>query len=133
MLKVLINPLAQGAYFSSLLKVAQAELSALFPGVEAAPSRCGPLQFIDVALPRSEARQLMRLSFAQGLFEEAPNGQLTPLAEGPGFALPEALVWGSKYRGKTHELVTQLSEQTSPMYDPPRIPHLDNDNWREVL
>ena len=41
-----------------------------------------------------------------------------------------------KETNQIHELLTQLSEQpleTSPMYDPPRIPHLDNDNWREVL
>ena len=41
-----------------------------------------------------------------------------------------------KETNQIHELITQLSEQpleTSPLYDPPRIPDLDNDNWREVL
>ena len=41
-----------------------------------------------------------------------------------------------KDTNQIHELITQLSEptlETSPMYDPPRIPDLDNDNWREVL
>ena len=41
-----------------------------------------------------------------------------------------------KETNQIHELITQLSEppvETSPMYDPPRIPDLANDNWREVL
>ena len=37
-----------------------------------------------------------------------------------------------KETNQIHELLTQLSEPTSE-YDPPRIPDLDNDNWREVL
>ena len=37
-----------------------------------------------------------------------------------------------KETNQIHELITQLSEPPSE-YDPPRIPHLDNDNWREVL
>ena len=109
MIKVLLNPLAKGAYFASLLEVAQAELSALFPDVVGTVSPCGPLQFLEVDLPHDQASKLMRLSFAQGLFVEGSEGQLTPIAEDGGFALPEALVWGSKYRGKTHELVTQLA------------------------
>ena len=41
-----------------------------------------------------------------------------------------------KETNQIHELITQLSEptlETSPMYDPPRIPDLDNDSWREVI
>ena len=37
-----------------------------------------------------------------------------------------------KETNQIHELITQLSEPTLE-YDPPRIPDLDNDNWREVL
>lgn len=109
MIKLLLNPLAKGAYFASLEEVARAELRALYPDVQVSSSRCGPLQFLEVELPLTEAKTLMRLSCAQGLFVEGPRGQLTPLAEEGGFALPEALVWGNKYRGKTHELVTQLA------------------------
>jgi hypothetical protein len=38
-----------------------------------------------------------------------------------------------KETNQIHELITQLSEQTSPLYDPPRIPDLDQNSWREVL
>ena len=37
-----------------------------------------------------------------------------------------------KETNQIHELITQLSEPPSEC-DPPRIPDLDNDNWREVL
>ena len=37
-----------------------------------------------------------------------------------------------KETNQIYELITQLNEPTSE-YDPPRIPDLDNDNWREVL
>ncbi len=33
---------------------------------------------------------------------------LHALDQGPGFVLPRGLVWGAKYRGKTHEVLTQL-------------------------
>lgn len=109
MIKILLNPLAKGAYFNALIEVAQAELSACFPHISSQVSQEGPLLFLEVDLPKSEAQKLMRLSFAQGLFENAPHHQLIPLTEDGQFALPEALVWGNKYRGKTHELVTQLA------------------------
>ena len=42
-----------------------------------------------------------------------------------------------KETNQIHELITQLSEptlETSPMYDPPRIPHSGSRySWREVL
>ena len=52
-----------------------------------------------------------RLSFVHGIFEVVdPEGpRLVPLERQPGFLLPDSYVYGAKYRGKTHELVTQLA------------------------
>jgi tRNA G10 N-methylase Trm11 len=40
---------------------------------------------------------------------EPIGGGLRLLDADPGWRLPAELVWGAKYRGKTHELVTQLA------------------------
>jgi hypothetical protein len=116
MIKLLLNPLAKGAYFTSLYEVAEAELSALFPELSATRSSCGPLRFLDVELAVEEAAPLMRLSCAQALFMLGGEGALIPLELDGGFSLPEELVTGSKYRGKTHELVTQLALNVALAY-----------------
>ncbi len=69
------------------------------------------LTFLDLPVPVHAAPCLIRLSFVQGVFEPvgADSEALQPIAADPGFDLPPDLVWGAKYRGKTHELVTQLA------------------------
>lgn len=108
-LKLLLNPLAEGAYFADLTAVATAELRAHFPGCEVTEDRRAALTFLDVALGADAAPTLARLSFVQGIFAPAEGDQLRLLDEAPGYLLPADLVWGAKYRGKTHELVTQLA------------------------
>ena len=128
MLKLLISPLAQGAYFDDLDSVSLAEVSALYPEANAQVHRIGPLSFIDISWPKDSehvshtysaedqelkalSMSLMRLSFVQAVFQPVSSTQpqtLRCLETSARFKLPKELVWGSKYRGKTNELVTQL-------------------------
>ena len=115
---LLITPLAKGAYFASLFEVAEAELLAHFPAFKPLWRSLGGLDFMEVSAPRSVYPQLLRLSFVQGLFEYSIDG-LRCVDEGPSFVLPEGLVWGDKYRGKTNEIVTQLALNLALLYSSP--------------
>lgn len=105
--RVLVSPLARGAFFVQTLEVAAAELALVLPRVEAAHRAVAELDFLEVEAPTEALPRLARLSWAQGLFE-VRDEVLRALDQGPGFVLPRELVWGAKYRGKTHEVLTQL-------------------------
>ena len=107
-LLLLISPLCKGAYFADVLKISQIELSTLYPNIVCEYLELGTLAFWKVELPQDQIPNLLRLSFVQGIFE-FKEGLLLPLDVKVPFELPEELVWGAKYRGKTHELVTQLA------------------------
>lgn len=107
-LQLLVSPLAKGAYFAEALDVARAELQAQLPGCEAAPDLRETMAFLKVEVPAEALPALARLSFVQGIFEAGDAG-LRVVDQAPGFRLPEELVWGAKYAGKTNELVTQLA------------------------
>ncbi|MEN0064378.1 MAG: hypothetical protein AAGA48_19685 [Myxococcota bacterium] len=107
MLKLLVDPRTEGAYFADALTVAQGEFRARYPDVSIAVDARRSLVFLDADLESSEASHLARLSFVQGVFRAADDA-LHLLEGDPSYGLPAGLVWGAKYRGKTHELVTQL-------------------------
>ncbi len=107
-LKLLVSPLAKGAYFADYLEVARAEIRAHYPETDVRAEKIGALDFLGVELDAEVLEQLARLSFVQGIFEVSGGG-LVALDRAPGFAMPEALVYGAKYRGKTNEIVTQLA------------------------
>ncbi len=107
-LKLLVDPLARGAYFSDVVTVARAELQAVFPGVETRVDARSTVTFLDVSLSADQPPALARLSFVQAVFA-ADGPTLTLIDASPDLALPPELVWGAKYRGKTHELLTQLA------------------------
>ncbi|MBM76529.1 MAG: hypothetical protein CMK59_14070 [Proteobacteria bacterium] len=106
-LKLLINPMCKSAYFSDFLSVAEEELTTIFPGIFLMSSTCGGLQFLHVDCLEKDISKLARLSFVQGIFEETKTG-LQCVDVSPEYLLPEGVVWGDKYRGKTNETVTQL-------------------------
>ncbi|MEO1271450.1 MAG: hypothetical protein AAFX99_25430, partial [Myxococcota bacterium] len=64
---------------------------------------------ITADLPDDGLAVAARLACVQGMFRVDEVGRLTPLDLQPDFRLPPSLVYGAKYRGKTHELVTQLA------------------------
>jgi len=106
--RLLVSPLTQGAFFEDAVDVARAEYLALYPGSEMVTERAGPLVFITVDAREDEFERLARLSFVQAIFRECDGG-LVVVNQSPSFDLPEQLVTGAKYRGKTNEVVTQLA------------------------
>lgn len=111
---LLLSPLTHGAYFDAVEEVALAELQLHFPDGRPAPLRVGGLTFFVAELSPEDLPTAARLSFVQGIFashsttaDGAPL--LSPLPVDPGWSLPRELVFGAKYRGKTHELFTLLA------------------------
>ena len=107
--KLLVSPLAKGAYYASVLDVARAEFAAHFPQAEVVFERIGGLDFLNTDLEESTLHSLARLSFVQGVFCDRERSGWMPVSAETGFLLPEDLVFGVKYQGKTNELVTQLA------------------------
>ena len=102
-----ISPQSKSAYFQSYIDVAQKELAYLFEGLSCEYVCIGTLEFFFVHIDKDKLPDLLRLSFVQGVY--AVNGEyLTPLAVFPNYRLHEDFVFGSKYRGKTNETLTQL-------------------------
>lgn len=108
-LKLLVSPLTKGAFFAQHLEVAQAELQAHVGECRVEVDVRGSLEFLTVELPAAALPLLARLSFVQGIFEDTGGEGLRPLDQRAEFVLPEELVWGAKYAGKTNEVVTQLA------------------------
>ncbi|HCH66389.1 MAG TPA: hypothetical protein DFR83_26535, partial [Deltaproteobacteria bacterium] len=105
---LLVDPRADGAYFADTLSVARAELLLHAPTCEPAVIEHPMFTRLRVDAPREALPTLARLSFVQGIF--AVDGEhLTVESAEPAHRLPAALVYGAKYRGKTHEILTLLA------------------------
>ena len=119
-LKLLINPLCKGAYFSDVLSVAQAELRCIYPYLNIDVSEFGSMVFLNIDTSQKDIsmKQLSRLSFVQGIFRYEENNRLSVVDVLPEFQLPEELVWGNKYKGKTNEIATQLAMNIGLHYVP---------------
>ncbi len=108
-LKILVSPLAKGAYFAQYLDVARSELQIHFPNTDIRHTKIGAMDFFTMDMQDISLPAILKLSFVQGVFCESETGGLIPFSIQPDFLLPEALVFGAKYQGKTNELVTQLA------------------------
>ena len=105
---LLVDPRATGAYFADTLDVARAELLLHRPDSQPEVIEHPMFTRLRVQVPAAALPQLARLSFVQAIF--AVDGtRLEPLHTDPGYQLPAELVFGAKYRGKTHELLTLLA------------------------
>ena len=117
-LQILINPQCKGAYFSDVLDVACAELRCVYPDLDIEILVQGSASFLLVDLPIEECSKIIRLSFVQCIFEFCDGNFLRILATHPNFLIPEEIVFGNKYKGKTNELVTQLAINLGLHYAP---------------
>lgn len=104
---ILVSPLAKGAFFADAIAVAKKELSWVAHIDYCEHLAFGQMDFLLVDAEFDALPVLARLSFAQGIFE-LHGEQFAPLSNGPEFALHEDFVFGSKYKGKTNETLTQL-------------------------
>lgn len=110
-ISLLVSPLAKSAYFTEYLDVARAELLWLLGDTPVVFRRIAAMDFIELEVAEAQLPQLARLSFIGGIFErqgEHTTDGLLPLSIDTGFDLHEDFVFGSKYRGKTNELLTQM-------------------------
>lgn len=107
-IQLLVSPLAKGAYFEDFLSVAMTELRYCLPHLTAETSQTGPFNFINLEVDAADLPKLTRLSFVQGIFESNQDG-LKIIDQEPDFDLPGSLIYGTKYAGKTNELVTQMA------------------------
>lgn len=110
--RLLVSPLADGAYFNDVEKVAREELRVVC-GLEGTMDHSGPFRFVSVEASPERVPDLLRLSWVQGIFQagdqDQAGRQLHAIDVGPELALPRPLLWGDKYAGKTNELATQMA------------------------
>ena len=104
---ILISPEAKSAYFQDYIDVAQRELGYVMGDIPCRYERIGSLDFLLLEAHPTQYQQLLRLSCTQGLFSLA-DGHFIPIPQEADFLLHEDFVFGSKYKGKTNERLTQL-------------------------
>ncbi|SHI85525.1 Putative RNA methylase family UPF0020 [Shimia gijangensis] len=104
---LLISPSARAAYFADTQEVVLAEIAGLADVDVSGHEARGGMSFLRLTAEPEKACDILRLSFAQGLFQvDGDNWQ--PIECGAGFGLHEDFVYGEKYRGKTNETLTRL-------------------------
>ena len=108
-LAVLISPRIKSAYFNDSLKTAKAELAWALNIAELEIRTIGEMNFVDVSVEEGQVKKLATLSCVYGIFEKDGDA-LRPLKEDTPapFSLHEDFVFGSKYKGKTSEIRTQM-------------------------
>lgn len=104
-LSLLISPEARAAYFGETLEVAQKELELCFDSLKADVRHVGGMDFLDI--PEGDPQILSRMSFVQGIFQRE-NNMLRPIDVCPDWGLHGDFVFGSKFKGKTNERLTQM-------------------------
>lgn len=102
-----ISPEAKAAYFADYLSVARSELIEVLGEISPAHRKIGPLEFFELEPGNHDLAKILRLSFAQGLYA-IEDELLRPLDATPDFRLHADFVFGSKFRGKTNERLTQM-------------------------
>ena len=108
---LLISPLTKSAFFSASQEIATIELAGCLGDRPVEYQSRGGMDFLLLNAAPEELGRLARLSFVQGMFEcvgEGDDTQLLPLTTETGFLLHADFVSGSKYKGKTNELLTQF-------------------------
>lgn len=107
MLRLLINPESKSAYFHNVQHVTEQELKLVIGDAGLTYVSEGGLDFIDINVSHDRIPELLRLSFVQGVFELV-EGLMKPLDQTPLWRVHEDFVFGSKFKGKTNERLTQL-------------------------
>lgn len=102
-----ISPEARTAYFADYLDVAETELAQVTGLKPEEFVQFGELEFFLLNCPEERDEELLKLSFVQGLFEIG-DGSYFPLNKAFEYQLHRDFVFGSKFKGKTNERLTQL-------------------------
>lgn len=102
-----ISPEAKAAYFSDYLYVAEQELNHVIGSIPFNAVKKGGLEFFELDNTGLDLDKILRLSFVQGIYAIEGN-LLRPLELTADYHLHEDFVFGSKFKGKTNERLTQL-------------------------
>lgn len=102
-----LSPEAESAYFKNAVDVARAEFAQCIGEQSLELTTIGSLDFFITELEDDALPQVCRLSFVQGIYE-VKDDWLRPLPVDTEFLLHDDFVFGSKYKGKTNERLTQM-------------------------
>ena len=106
-ISLLISPRVKSAYFNEYIEVCKAELGLFITNQEIVYTKIADMDFFEIEASYELLEKLATLSFVYGFFERQ-NGHLLPLSVSNSFNLHEDFVFGSKYKGKTSEILTQM-------------------------
>jgi SAM-dependent methyltransferase len=104
---LLISPRVKSAYFNHYIDVSKAELAYFIQDQEVVHTKIANMDFLEIKASEDILPQLSTLSFVYGIFEQK-RGNLVPLDINISYKLHEDFVFGSKYKGKTNEILTQM-------------------------
>ncbi|MDH5601092.1 MAG: hypothetical protein OEY78_07280 [Gammaproteobacteria bacterium] len=102
-----ISPEAKAAYFSDFIKVAKKELLAVVGDITVNHINKGSLNFFELEIKHEDFERLLKLSFVQGIYA-IDSELLQPLDITADFPLHDDFIFGSKFKGKTNERLTQM-------------------------
>lgn len=105
--RVLLNPASKSAYFAEYIQVAKAELELCFEGCDFLHEKIGTMDFFKVSLSLDQVAKVAEMSSVYGIFEE-DGSSWVPMEIIPDFKCHPDFVFGSKFKGKTNELLTQM-------------------------
>ena len=107
-LAVLISPEIKSAYFHDYIDVAKEEIRLVLGQPVLKHKSIGSMEFFDIELGPEATPFLSRLSCFHGAFEYTASGDLSPLSLEDDLHLHESIVFGSKFKGKTNERLSQM-------------------------
>ncbi len=104
---LLVSPESRSAYFKEFIEVAKEELAFVSKVKEIDISTFGDMIFFEVKTQSDQIAKLVYLSFVQGIFKKKED-HLIPLDIKAEYFLAREFVFGSKFKGKTNERLTQM-------------------------
>ena len=102
-----ISPEAKAAYFADYIQVVEQELNSVLSKQPLNYLKKGALEFFELELTDEEIEQALQLSFTQGIYH-IEGELLRPLDITTTFPLHDDFIFGSKFKGKTNERLTQM-------------------------
>jgi hypothetical protein len=124
--KILITPEIKSAYFSEYIQVAIEEARVCLPDISVEHIKSGPLDFLQIECDKNDLDHICQLSSFQGIFLLRADNTMSPLGNEPQYFLSEKFVFGSKFKGKTNERLTQMLINIS-------LAHAENKSSPKIL
>ena len=108
---LLLSPYTKAAFFREHLVISKIEVLGFLTqhneNTQIEETNIGGMDFLHIDIKERNIPYLFNLSCVQGVFKQH-NGALTPIEHESNFFLHEDFIWGSKFKGKTNETLTQF-------------------------